>query len=71
MEIDDELFYISSNVPDMLDKRFSFRNMLEDDSDKYKNSDVQLGYMKGVNDVLNYIRWMANESNNEEERKVI
>jgi len=69
MEIDDELFYISSNVPDMLTKRFSFRNMLEDD--KYKNSDVQLGYMKGVNDVLNYIRWMANESNNEEERKVI
>ena len=71
MEIDDELFYISSNVPDMLAKRFSFRNMLEDDSDKYKNSDVQLGYMKGVNDVLNYIRWMANESDNEEERKVI
>ena len=71
MEIDDELFYISSNVPDMLTKRFSFRNMLEDDSNKYKNSDVQLGYMKGVNDVLNYIRWMANESNNEEERKVI
>lgn len=70
MEIDDELFYISSNVPDMLAKRFSFRNMLEDDN-KYKNSDVQLGYMKGVNDVLNYIRWMANESNNEEERKVI
>lgn len=70
MEIDDELFYISSNVPDMLAKRFSFRNMLESD-DKYKNSDVQLGYMKGVNDVLNYIRWMANESNNEEERKVI
>lgn len=69
MEIDDELFYISSNVPDMLAKRFSFRNMLEDD--KYKNSDVQLGYMKGVNDVLNYIRWMANESDNEEERKVI
>ena len=69
MEIDDELFYISSNVPDMLTKRFSFRNMLEDD--KYKNSDVQLGYMKGVNDVLNYIRWMANESDNEEERKVI
>ena len=71
MEIDDELFYISSNVPDLLTKRFSFRNMLEDDSDKYKNSDVQLGYMKGVNDVLNYIRWMANESDNEEERKVI
>lgn len=71
MEIDDELFYISSNVPDMLAKRFSFRNMLEDDSDKYKNSDVQLGYMKGVNDVLNYIRWMANESDTEEERKVI
>lgn len=70
MEIDDELFYISSNVPDMLAKRFSFRNMLESD-DKYKNSDVQLGYMKGVNDVLNYIRWMANESDNEEERKVI
>lgn len=70
MEIDDELFYISSNVPDMLAKRFSFRNMLESD-DKYKNSDVQLGYMKGVNDVLNYIRWMTNESNNEEERKVI
>lgn len=69
MEIDDELFYISSNVPDMLAKRFSFRNMLEDD--KYKNSDVQLGYMKGVNDVLNYIRWLANESDNEEERKVI
>lgn len=69
MEIDDELFYISSNVPDMLAKRFSFRNMLEDD--KYKNSDVQLGYMKGVNDVLNYIRWMTNESDNEEERKVI
>ena len=71
MEIDDELFYISSNVPDMLTKRFSFRNMLEDDSNKYKNSDVQLGYMKGVNDVLNYIRWMTNESDNEEERKVI
>lgn len=69
MEIDDELFYISSNVPDMLAKRFSFRNMLESD-DKYKNSDVQLGYMKGVNDVLNYIRWMANEAN-DEERKVI
>lgn len=70
MEIDDELFYISSNVPDILTKRFSFRNMLEDDN-KYKNSDVQLGYMKGVNDVLNYIRWMTNESDNEEERKVI
>ena len=70
MEIDDELFYISSNVPDMLAKRFSFRNMLESD-DKYKNSDVQLGYMKGVNDVLNYIRWMANESDTDEERKVI
>lgn len=70
MEIDDELFYISNNVPDMLAKRFSFRNMLESDA-KYRNSDVQLGYMKGVNDVLNYIRWMANESNNEEERKVI
>lgn len=69
MEIDDELFYISSNVPDILTKRFSFRNMLEDDN-KYKNSDVQLGYMKGVNDVLNYIRWMTNESDNEEERKV-
>lgn len=71
MEIDDELFYVSSNVPDILARRFSFRNMLEDDSDKYRNSDVQLGYMKGVNDVLNYIRWLANESNNEEERKVI
>ena len=70
MEIDDELFYISSNVPDMLAKRVSFRNMLESD-DKYKNSDVQLGYMKGVNDVLNYIRWMANESDTDEERKVI
>lgn len=70
MEIDDELFYISSNVPDMLAKRFSFRNMLESD-DKYKNSDVQLGYMKGVNDVLNYIRWMTNESDTDEERKVI
>ena len=70
MEIDDELFYISSNVPDMLAKRFSFRNMLEDDSNKYRNSDVQLGYMKGVNDVLNFIRWMANESD-AEERKVI
>lgn len=71
MEIDDELFYISSNVPDLLAKRFSFRNMLEDDSDKYKNSDVQLGYMKGVNDVLNYIRWMVNESDDTEERKGI
>lgn len=70
MEIDDELFYISSNVPDMLAKRFSFRNMLEDDSNKYRNSDVQLGYMKGVNDVLNFIRWMTNESD-DEERKVI
>lgn len=70
MEIDDELFYISSNVPDMLAKRFSFRSMLEDDSNKYRNSDVQLGYMKGVNDVLNFIRWMANEAN-DEERKVI
>lgn len=70
MEIDDELFYVSSNVPDILARRFSFRTMLESD-DKYKNSDVQLGYMKGVNDVLNYIRWMTNESDNEEERKVI
>ena len=70
MEIDDELFYVSPNVPDILAKRFSFRNMLEDDSNKYRNSDVQLGYMKGVNDVLNYIRWMANESD-DEERKVI
>lgn len=70
MEIDDELFYVSSNVPDILARRFSFRTMLESD-DKYRNSDVQLGYMKGVNDVLNYIRWLANESNNEEERKVI
>lgn len=70
MEIDDELFYISSNVPDILAKRFSFRSMLEDDSNKYRNSDVQLGYMKGVNDVLNFIRWMANEAN-DEERKVI
>lgn len=70
MEIDDELFYVSSNVPDILARRFSFRTMLESD-DKYRNSDVQLGYMKGVNDVLNYIRWMTNESDNEEERKVI
>ena len=70
MEIDDELFYVSQNVPDILAKRFSFRNMLEEDSNKYRNSDVQLGYMKGVNDVLNYIRWMANEDN-DEERKVI
>ena len=70
MEIDDELFYVSPNVPDILAKRSSFRNMLEDDSNKYRNSDVQLGYMKGVNDVLNYIRWMANESD-DEERKVI
>lgn len=70
MEIDDELFYVSHNVPDILAKRFSFRNMLEDDSNKYRNSDVQLGYMKGVNDVLNFIRWMTNEAN-DEERKVI
>lgn len=70
MEIGDELFYVSPNVPDILAKRFSFRNMLEDDSNKYRNSDVQLGYMKGVNDVLNFIRWMANEAN-DEERKVI
>lgn len=61
MEIDNELFYVSSNVPELLAKTFSFRNMLEDDS-KYRNSDVQLGYMKGVNDVLNYIRWLSNES---------
>jgi hypothetical protein len=62
MEIDNELFYVSSNVPKLLAKTFSFRNMLEDDNNKYRNSDVQLGYMKGVNDVLNYVRWLANES---------
>ena len=62
MEIDNKLYYISSNVPELLAKRFSFRYMLEDNEGKYRNSDVQLGYMKGVDDVLNYIRWMANES---------
>lgn len=59
--MDKELYYISPCVIDILTRNFDLKYLLT--KKDFNSSDAHLGYMKGVNDVLNYIKFMIDEQN--------